>query len=292
MTRPPGHNLALTLDQTLQEGLRALFILGAEALQLEGRDGTRALFAKEHLIVLLERGLGEESLESIIHHTAWHHPYQEVQKNLAPGARVLCLDAEGKGEVCSTLDLTELHSKDVPSWWTIPLPLLALQDDGVRLNPRGEMLCGPGIPSVDDVRSALARDHLMDCTQHDPIKTILLVPLAEDIYLLEDVSSDMALAEDVAWWAAAGQALVAYFEGQGYRIHQWRGTPPPRDVTTGETVACQWDGRLLGHITLEIVSKPLQRRISRGSGIPANPSQDTPLFQDRSKPVLPRKGEL
>ncbi len=261
MTRPPEHTPDLSLENTLQEGLRTLFVLGADGMQLEDEDGTRAFLVKEHLIVLLERGLGEESLKNLLHHPEWCRSYRDARGSVAPEMRIVRLGPGGKKAVSAVSSPAAPANGNFPIWWSIPLPLLAQQNGDVLLNPHGEKLFPMGHPTEDDVQRALAQDHLMPWPGNDEsgVKTFLLVPLTEGVYLLEDVSSDMALAEDVAWWAASGKALVAYFETQGYRLRSWRGASLPPEIPGEEVIACEWEGRLVGHMLLEAPPKPRRR---------------------------------
>lgn len=273
MTRPPEKTPDLSLDNTLQEGLRALFVLGADGLQLEGEQGIRVFFSKENLIVLLERGLGEEPLGTLLRHPEWCRPYREARGRLSPEMRIIRLGPGGESGVVTSQNLEAPTDEDLPNWWAIPLPLLAQQNGQVALNLHGKKLFPEGQPTVDDVRRALAQDHLMPWPGTNGIKTVLLVPLTGDIYLLEDVSSDMELAEDVAWWAASGKALVAYFETQGYRIRPWKGVLPPLESSTEDLLPCQWEGRLVGHLALEAPPKASRRRATKASASPKVPAE-------------------
>ncbi|HQF92089.1 MAG TPA: hypothetical protein PL162_08465 [Synergistaceae bacterium] len=300
MTRPPELSSDLSTDNTLQEGLRALFLLGADGIQLKGEDGSRIVLAKEHLIVLLERGLGDETLGALARHPEWCRPYRESRGALSPEMRIIQLEPEGRPEGDALTELEKFHGdgEEVPCWWSIPLPLLAQRKDRVMLNRHGQGLFPEASPTLGDVHRALARDHLMSWPDQEgkSAKTFLLVPLTEEVFLLEDVSSDMALAEDVAWWAAVGKALLAYNEARGYRIRLWRGVAsPPEFLSNEEAISCQWEGQFLGSLVLEPPSKPVRRRTPKPSPPPSeaqeeSPSSAAPSKKKGSTPSKEKKG--
>lgn len=247
----------LFLQDTFQDALRHLFFLGLEYLHIEKEMEAR-LLSKEQLISSLERGCGEHTLESLLDETRDADPLkrfcltpQEV-KRLAPSIRVLCVEEKGS-RILSMLDIQSTSLLfALPAWWEVPLPLLSVREDTIRINRKGKELFGDISVSRKEVERALREsEHLFTFRSSDRETTILLSPLDRGIYLMEDVSSDMRAAEDIAFWAAAGKSFVARLEEQGVHVRRWGTDDAPQTSPEGEVLTCVWEDRFLGYVSLD-----------------------------------------
>lgn len=247
----------LRLQDTFQDALRHLFFLGLEHLHVEKGMEAR-LLSKEQLISSLERGYGEHPLESLLDGVCDTDPMKrfcmipsEVRR-LAPSIRVLCVGEEGT-QILSMLDIQSTSLLfALPAWWEVPLPLLSVREDTIRVNRKGKELFGEISTTCKDVERALREsEHLLSLRAANRETTVLLSCLDRGIYLMEDVGSDMQTAEDIAFWAAAGKSFVTRLEEQGVRVHRWGTEEEPQTSPEGEILTCVWEDRFLGYVSLD-----------------------------------------
>ncbi|MDR3278992.1 MAG: hypothetical protein LBT23_00620, partial [Synergistaceae bacterium] len=73
----------------------------------------------------------------------------------------------------------------------------------------------------------------------------------EGTFLLEDISGDFEMAEELVWWAAVGRAFFHRLEENGAVI---RRVSPYEDppATAAEIIPCSWEGEHLGSLAIEL----------------------------------------
>ncbi|MCF7934848.1 MAG: hypothetical protein K9L28_00680 [Synergistales bacterium] len=238
----------LNLDSSLQEALRQMFLHKAEAVFFH----SEGLFVcKEHLIAMLEKGWGSLTLRNLPRQ--YRSLYDIGNGAVAPPSGTV-ISLHEYGSTIGTGEKSLREAVEPPPWWQVPLPLLSLRGESVSLNREAARITGEISMTVRQIRNALKTHNgcLTLATGKHP-QMFLLTELERDIYLLEDVSQEATVAEDVLAWAAIGKGLRKFLLDHGFELsftaegdHAAASQPERGDTT----LVCCWEETPVGRITL------------------------------------------
>lgn len=243
----PRPQEGLNLDSSLSTLLRNLYLHGVEhcAPVILGES---SILTKDQVVSILERGHGEKKVRNIPDLLASSGALRENRgKNLFNDKTpVLTVNEEGF-EVLPAGNLTLPtccpSGGEVPSWWTVPLPLLSLASGKIALNEKARALLGDlPLDSFFDQRPK-EREFLIE----PPSGTFLFREIAPLVYLAEDVSGDVTSAREISWWAAVGRAFVEKLAREGKRAVRSDWPSAPGDDGE-ECLPCLWEGKVLGYL--------------------------------------------
>jgi hypothetical protein len=244
---------SLSLQSSLEEVLRFLFGSSLAHVFLYGKKN-RFFLTKEELITFIESETPLLQIGDILHMPEREKSGKKLMETLPPFQKILLLTDEG-GRIARVIDITSEREIFLPPWWEAPFPLVALQDEEISLNQHAYKLCKGG---TDVLQKALANfsgeeeEYIFSCSFPWGEERRFFAKKMEDrIFSLEDISSEMHMAEDIVWWAAVGNALATYLQakGVGFRCFHERDSLPEQKGH-GETIPCRWEGDLLGYIKL------------------------------------------
>ena len=255
---------SLTARASLVMLLRTLYRMGLNyCVLLPSGDYAYALvFTKDQLVSLIERGNSDMLVADI--------PKSVTQGFFKPAAifkpdepdfvpddgepeqlQVLLLE-EGGAKVSSLKDALVPRAPEFPGWWEAPVPFAMLGYGKLHINHTALLMFGSNlermpiedIPDKDEFLITLEGE-----TSHC---SVTFRRLEGDIFALEDSTSDLAAAEEVAWWAAIGKAwtVALDLEKRAYSRCS-EGETENLNSEDSELHPCEWGGELLGYFRIE-----------------------------------------
>ncbi|MDR1886230.1 MAG: hypothetical protein LBQ56_08125 [Synergistaceae bacterium] len=268
-------NDMLTPSSTPQEMLRTLYFYGVDYIILMLNRNERLLH-KDQLIALLEQDREGSTVEELVSVAPSDQMPARVQIEDIPQSTPLLIYSQAKGDGGPPrYELTKITFREyrerkirentivLPDWWSIPLPILHMNDEAIFLNDRALELVPGGARSLASQMDRIREDRIITLKEEDRDRTFSLFALTEDSYLLEDISGDFEMAEDLVWWAAIGRALMRRIEDNGLIVK--RLSPyekPPEGIA--EVIQCSWEGEVMGR--LAIVLPPDEPQAESESG--------------------------
>ncbi|MDR1483088.1 MAG: hypothetical protein LBI74_10730 [Synergistaceae bacterium] len=257
----------LSMSSTPKEMLRALYLHGTDHLIL-CLNRRELFFYKDQIIELMGHGDADKTIDELISRSADERAATNAQIEEAPQDTPLLVFSLGKkdtGDLRFELVKTtfgEYRERRVrentivlPEWWSIPLPILHMTEDAIFLNDRALGLIPGGAMSLASQIDRIREDRIItlngDGGEED--RTFSLYALTDGSYLIEDVSGDFEIAEDLVWWAAAGRALVRRMEDRGVWIKRLSAYESPPE-NASEVIQCSWDGEIMGHLAIGLPS--------------------------------------
>ncbi|MDR3332545.1 MAG: hypothetical protein LBT08_07945 [Synergistaceae bacterium] len=251
----------LSISSTPQDMLRALYFYVVDYVIIQIEESERLLH-KDQLIALLEHGRGDTSIQDVMSDSFVEPLSTKTQIEEIPQETQLLLFSQASidsgRETLTKMDFREFremklkeNTPALPEWWGIPLPLLHTRDDMIYLNDKALDLVPGGARSVATQMDKIREDRIITLKEGEKDRTFSLLPLTGDSYLIEDISGDFEMAEDLVWWAAIGRAFVRRMEDNGLAVK--RLSPyenPPDDVA--EVIQCSWDGEFMGRLAIEM----------------------------------------
>jgi hypothetical protein len=248
----------LKAESLVQEVLRALYFYGADYILLK-MGHSEKLVHKEQMISLMELGherttVGEMSVMTLSEPAAARTRVEDVP----PDTALLMFFRKGEGPegALSMTSFGEYRERKIkeaetvyPEWWEAPLPLLYMDDERVALNGAA----GAKIPCEAKELAAQAdkmkRDGMITVKNKKRELTFSLHSLEENVYLIEDVSGDFEMAEELLWWAAVGKAFVRRVEENGAVVRRVSPLEAP-PASAAEVLPCFWDNEPLGSVAI------------------------------------------
>jgi hypothetical protein len=244
----------LSLTSTVQEILRALYFYGADYIMVSIGKKERLLH-KDQLIALLEQGRESATIEDMLS-LALAEPISAKTgiEDVPPGLALIIFSDDGlygtTFEIYREMKIREAMIV-LPDWWGVPLPLLHLKDGRISLNDAALRLIPGGTRTIAGQIEKIQSEKLITIKDKKSEKTFSLLPLDLDTFLIEDVSGDFEMVEDLVWWAAIGSAFVRRMEGNGLTVR--RVSPHgqvPQDAA--EIIPCHWEGEMVGSFAIEL----------------------------------------
>jgi hypothetical protein len=248
----------LSTDSVVQELLRALFFYSTDYIMLKiGRR--EKLVHKEQMISLME--LGRESM-TVYEMSVMTLPEPVSAKtrveDVQPDTALLMFSRKGGGPAgsLSKTSFGEYREQKIkeaetvyPEWWGAPLPLLYMDNERVALNDTAAAKISCDAKGLAAQAGKMKRDGIITVKDKKREMTFSLNPIEENVYLVEDVSGDFEMAEELVWWAAVGKAFVRRLEENGAMVRRMSPleTSP---AASAEVLSCFWDNELLGSIVI------------------------------------------
>ncbi|MDR1915216.1 MAG: hypothetical protein LBQ58_01410 [Synergistaceae bacterium] len=264
----------LTVSSTVQEILRALYFYGTDyIMSVIGRR--ERLIHKEQLVALLENGKENSTLEDIMSVVLNEPLAAKTLIEDIPQETVLLIFQQAGGESPGALSRStfeEYRERKIkesefafPEWWGIPLPILHIFGDRVYLNDPAYDLVSGDVKYLADQISRIRQEKIIVLKGPKHEKTFALYQMTDDAFLMEDISGDFEMAEDLIWWASVGKTLFRRMEENGLLFK--RLTPlesPPEN--SAEVISCMWEGELLGRLSIELPDDLPERTGEREHG--------------------------
>jgi hypothetical protein len=159
-----------------------------------------------------------------------------------------------------------------------------MTDEAISLNDKALDLVPGGARSLASQMDRIREDRIITLRENDADRTFSLYALSEDSYLIEDISGDFEMAEDLVWWAAIGRALVRRMENNGLIVKRFSPfEKPPEDAA--EVVQCSWDGEVMGRLVIEMPdAPPPQRKPKEAPVLEAAPAETEAAAEADPKP--------
>jgi hypothetical protein len=253
-------NDMLTESSTVQEILRALYFYGTDyIMSIAGRR--ERLIHKEQLVALLENGRASSTLEDMMSAVLNEPLSAKMQIENIPHETPLLIfrqsrsNSPGSLECVTFEEYRELKVREAelmfPEWWGVPLPVLRVFEEMVLLNDSARELIPRDAQALTDQIDRIKRERIIVLKSDGQDKTFSLHHLTEGDFLMEDISGDFEMAEDLIWWASVGKALFRRMEENGLLMK--RLTPledPPEGAA--EVIPCSWEGELMGSLAIRL----------------------------------------
>ena len=250
----------LSVSSNVREVLRALYFYGPDYIMIKMGGGER-LVHKEQLVSLLELGKASATIEDIMSVSLNEPMSARMQLEDIPQDTFLLVFEQkrnGKTGDLSRVTFEEYRENAIkesavsfPDWWEVPLPLLFMDGERVVLNEQGVRLMPCDAAALAQQAKRMARDRIVTIKEKKHERTFSLRPLEESIYLIEDISGDFEMAEDLVWWAAVGKAFYRRLEENGAVIRRLSPFEKPPE-NFAEVIPCLWEGELVGSVAVGI----------------------------------------
>ena len=248
----------LSAESGVQEVLRALYFYGADYIMFKiGRR--EKLVHKEQLISLMELGNERTTIDEMSVMTLPEPVSAKTRVEDVPPDTALLMFFRKEGGPAGVLSMTsfgEYRERKIkeaeavyPEWWGAPIPLLYMDNERVALNDAA----GAKIPCEARELAAQAdkmkRDGIITVKDKKREFTFSLHPLEENVYLIEDISGDFEMAEELVWWAAVGKAFVRRLEENGAVVRRMSPLEAP-PASAAEVIPCSWENESLGSVVI------------------------------------------
>lgn len=237
----------------VQDMLRAMFLYGCDYFVLADKDGD-CVFHKDRLVGLLEQGQEGVTLEKLRYLPAGEPPVSRARIEDAPPETQILRFADS---ALSKSDLAEYRRMKVeasqnlpPVWWQAPMPMFRVCGEVMEYNDAACALIPQNARLAARAEEVLA-DSMLTCGENGRESTFAVTALDGGVYLLEDISGDFEMAEDLVWWAAVGRALVRRMEKNGLILNRLLPhEEAPADAS--EVLTCSWEGEEMGKLSISI----------------------------------------
>ena len=273
---------SLTTRSSLAMLLRTLYRMGLNycVLPPTGDYAYVVVFTKDQLVSLIERSSSEAFIAEI--------PKRVFQGLFKPVAifksdssssdfisnggfaeperlQVLVIEEDG-AKVSSLKEALAPRVPDFPAWWEAPVPFAMCGYGKLHVNHTAMLMFGPDLKRMAAYDIPDKNEFLVTLEGGSSLCSVTFRRLEGDIFLLEDSTSDMAAAEDVAWWAAVGKAWAAVLdlEKRSYRRCSEEEAEGLRSEKT-RLLPCEWEGELLGYFCIENETKAARTRVARSN---------------------------
>jgi hypothetical protein len=260
---------SLTTRSSLTELLRALYRMGMDycVLPPSGDFADVVVFTKDQLVSLIERSSSDAFIAEIPKRVAsgLFKPVAIFKSDssssdfvskggFAEPERLQVLIVEDDGAKVSSLrEALAQRMPDFPEWWEAPVPFAMCGYGKLHVNRTAMLMFGPDLKRmpVGDIPDKNEFLVTLEGGQNQSHCSVTFRRLEGDTFALEDSTSDIVAAEDVAWWAAVGKAWAATLdeEKRAYRRCGEEEAEPLRAENT--VIPCQWEGELLGYFCVE-----------------------------------------
>ncbi len=239
----------LSLESPVEEVLRFLFASSLRHVFLKGTQGS-SLLGKEELISFMETKDCSIKIEEILTQPSKHsqNAFSRVQK-LNPSEKILFLKPT-ESSVIKAEDVSYQKGVSLPSWWDAPFPLLTVMEGKIVLNKKAQELWDniedtltEKLPSLPD------KDVILSCTGPSGTEYQLFSKqISPAIFFIEDISDEVPIAQNMAWWAGIGKTLTTFLEAEGVQITSSKKKKKLKGK--GHLLPCRWEEELLGYINL------------------------------------------
>ena len=250
----------LTTSSNVREVLRALYFYGPDYILIKMGSKER-LVHKEQLVSLLELGKASSTIEDIMTAPLNEPMSARMQLEDIPQDTFLLVFVQkgsGKAGDLSRTTFEEYRERAIkdsaiplPDWWDVPLPLLFTDGESVVLNDHGILLMPCDAATLAKQVERMARDRIITIKEKKRERTFSLQPLDETIFLIEDISGDFEMAEDLVWWAAVGKAFYRRLEENGAVIRRLSPFEKLPD-NSADVIPCSWEGELVGSVVIGV----------------------------------------
>jgi hypothetical protein len=262
---------ALTVKSSFAVLLRTLYRIGLDycVLPPEEKFKNIIVFTKEQLVSLIERGSPETAISDIPQRVAQglFKPVAILKTNSPPNdfisdfiskgdfedlerLRVLVIDDAG-ATVSSLKEALTPKGPSFPEWWEAPVPLALWEEETLHVNRTGVLMFGSDLKRLAGLPD---KDEFLVTLEGKPNPcTVNFRRLEGNIFMLDDCTSDVAAAADIAWWAAVGKAWAATLDRKNlaYRRCTEEEAKVLRAEDENTVLLCEWEGEVLGYLCLE-----------------------------------------
>ena len=290
---------SLTTRSSLAMLLRALYRMGLNycVLPPTGDYAYVVVFTKDQLVSLIERSSSEAFIAEI--------PKRVVQGLFKPVAifksdssssdfvskggfadperlQVLVIEDDG-AKVSSLKEALAPRVPDFPEWWEAPVPFAMFGYGKLHVNHTALLMFSPDLKrmSIGDIPDK--NEFLVTLEGGESLCSVTFRRLEGDIFMLEDSTSDIAAAEEVAWWASVGKAWANMLDLEK-RVYRRCNEEEANSFSSDKTrlLPCEWEGELLGYFCVENKAKAGRPRKAASSKTEATEAQ-APALRSRSK---------
>ncbi|MDR3279384.1 MAG: hypothetical protein LBT23_02630, partial [Synergistaceae bacterium] len=211
-------------ESNVQEILRALYFYGTDYIMIiMGRR--ERLVHKEQLVALLEQGRERATIADIMSVILNEPLSARMQIEDIPSAATLLVFVQRGSNQSGELSRTTFEAyRDrkiredevvMEEWWGVPLPLIHIENEKIFMNDRALEVVPCDAQTMARQIDRMRLDRIVTVRDKKREKTYSLQPLSEGTFLLEDISGDFEMAEELVWWAAVGRAFFHRLEENG-----------------------------------------------------------------------------
>ena len=258
----------LTPRSSLVMLLRTLYRIGLNycVLPPTGEYAYVIVFTKDQLVSLIERSSSEAFVAEIPKRVfqGFFKPAAIFKSDSSSGdfisnggfaeperLQVLVIEEDG-AKVSSLKEALAPRVPDFPDWWEAPVPFAMCGYGKLHVNHTAMLMFGPDLKrmSIGDIPDK--NEFLVTLEGSESHCSVTFRRLEGDIFVLEDSTSDIAAAEEVAWWAAVGKTWASTLDLEK-RSYKRCGEEEAESLRSEETLVfqCEWEGEPLGYFCVE-----------------------------------------
>jgi hypothetical protein len=215
-----------------------------------------AVFTKDQLVSLIEIDSPETLIAEIPKMTqSAFKPFAVFRPGSPPDGfadseNLQALTVEEDGASVSPLkEALQPRAPRFPPWWEAPVPFAMCEYGRLHVNQTALLMFGPDLTRLSARDIPEKNEFLVTLEGKGSPCTLTFRRLEKDIFMLDDCTSEVAEAADIAWWAAVGKAWAASLDKEGCVYHR---RVEKDEGAGGETAYfCEWGGDFLGYFCVK-----------------------------------------
>ena len=202
--------------------------------------------------------------------------------------QVLVIEEDG-AKVSSLKEALAPRVPDLPEWWEAPVPFAMCGYGKLHVNHTAMLMFGSDLKRIPIGDIPDKNEFLVTLEGGESRCSVTFRRLEGDIFVLEDSTSDITAAEEVAWWAAVGKAWASTLDQEKLSYRRC-GEEEAERLRSEKTLVfpCEWGGELLGYFC--VTDKPEVKADSKAKAKTKVDSK-TDAKPDRSRRTRPKKTE-
>ncbi len=243
--------LNISRESTLLFLLRNLFESMTEYCVYVPDNGSPVILSKGQLVSLVERGCADSLIKTLPEIISRNIIIPTDIEEFETPEDIQALFIETGGAFVAKLSRAlNPDEPQFPEWWEAPVAFAMSARGKLILNPEAIKLFGNGPEKLNANELPERDEFIVRIETPEQSRFLSFKKLQDGIFSLDDCTDDLLEAQDITWWAAAGQAWIKKLESEGIKWQRLNSIPD--DVRDEKNYyACEWQGQFRGYIYVD-----------------------------------------
>ena len=214
-------------------------------------NGSPVILSKGQLVSLVERGCADSLIKTLPEIISRNIIVPTDIEEFETPEDVQALFIETGGAFVAKLSRAlNPDEPQFPEWWEAPVAFAMSARGKLILNPEAIKLFGSGPEKLNANELPDRNEFIVRIETPGQSRFLSFKKLQDGIFSLDDCTDDLLEAQDITWWAAAGQAWIKKLESEGRKWQRLNSIPD--DVQDEKNYyACEWQGQFRGYIYID-----------------------------------------